>query len=150
MIRRARQQDVRFIHGLLAKYGGEGLLLARPLTEIYESLRDFVVAEDDQGTLVGVCALHLCWEDLCEIRSLAVLPEFRGQGWGIKLTEACLSEAVTLGFNKVFALTYRPEFFARLGFREVGKQMLPNKIWADCVKCVKFPDCDETAMLLEL
>lgn len=150
MIRRARQQDVRFIHGLLAKYGGEGLLLARPLTEIYESLRDFVVAEDDQGTLVGVCALHLCWEDLCEIRSLAVLPEFRAQGWGIKLTEACLSEAVTLGFNKVFALTYRPEFFARLGFRQVDKQMLPNKIWADCVKCVKFPDCDETAMLLEL
>lgn len=150
MIRRARQQDVRFIHGLLAKYGGEGLLLARPLTEIYESLRDFVVAEDDQGRLVGVCALHLCWEDLCEIRSLAVLPEFRGQGWGIKLAEACLSEAVTLGFNKVFALTYRPEFFARLGFRQVGKQMLPNKIWADCVKCVKFPDCDETAMLLEL
>jgi amino-acid N-acetyltransferase len=150
MIRRARQQDVRFIHGLLAKYGGEGLLLARPLSEIYESLRDFVVAEDDQGSLVGVCALHLCWEDLCEIRSLAVLPEYRGQGWGIKLTEACLSEAVTLGFNKVFALTYRPEFFARLGFRQVGKQMLPNKIWADCVKCVKFPDCDETAMLLEL
>jgi amino-acid N-acetyltransferase len=150
MIRRARQQDVRFIHGLLAKYGGEGLLLARPLSEIYESLRDFVVAEDDQGNLVGVCALHLCWEDLCEIRSLAVLPEYRGQGWGIRLTESCLSEAVTLGFNKVFALTYRPEFFARLGFRQVGKQMLPNKIWADCVKCVKFPDCDETAMLLEL
>ncbi len=150
MIRRARQQDVRFIHGLLAKYGGEGLLLARPLSEIYESLRDFVVAEDDQGNLVGVCALHLCWEDLCEIRSLAVLPEYRRQGWGIRLTEACLSEAVTLGFNKVFALTYRPEFFARLGFRQVGKQMLPNKIWADCVKCVKFPDCDETAMLLEL
>lgn len=150
MIRRARQQDVRFIHGLLAKYGVEGLLLARPLSEIYESLRDFVVAQDDQETLVGVSALHLCWEDLCEIRSLAVLPEYRGQGWGIKLTEACLSEAVTLGFNKVFALTYRPEFFARLGFRQVDKQMLPNKIWADCVKCVKFPDCDETAMLLEL
>lgn len=150
MIRRARQQDVRFIHGLLAKYGSEGLLLARPLTELYESLRDFVVAEDDQGNLVGICALHLCWEDLCEIRSLAVLPEYRRQGWGIRLAEACISEAVTLGFNKVFALTYRPEFFARLGFRQVGKQMLPNKIWADCVKCVKFPDCDETAMLLEL
>lgn len=150
MIRRARQQDVRFIHGLLAKYGSEGLLLARPFTELYESLRDFVVAEDDQDNLVGVCALHLCWEDLCEIRSLAVLPEYRRQGWGIRLAEACISEAVTLGFNKVFALTYRPEFFARLGFRQVGKQMLPNKIWADCVKCVKFPECDETAMLLEL
>ena len=150
MIRRARQQDVRFIHGLLAKLGGEGVLLARPLTEIYECLRDFVVAEDDQGNLLGVCALHLVWEDLCEIRSLAVLPEYRGRGWGIKLAEACMSEAVTLGFNKIFALTYSPAFFARLGFREVEKQRLPNKIWADCVKCVKFPDCDEIAMLLEL
>lgn len=150
MIRRARQQDVRFIHGLLASYGGEGLLLARPLTEIYEFLRDFVVAEDDQGRQVGVCALHLVWEDLCEIRSLAVLPEYRAHGWGTRLAEVCISEAVTLGFNKVFALTYRPDFFANIGFREVEKQMLPNKIWADCVKCVKFPDCDETAMLLEL
>ena len=150
MIRKARQQDVPFIHSILAQYAAQGDLLARPLTDIYEFLRDFVIAEDQAGVVVGVCGLHLCWEDLCEIRSLAVLPEYRGQGWGIRLTEACLSEAVTLGFNKVFALTYRPEFFARLGFRQVGKQMLPNKIWADCVKCVKFPDCDETAMLLEL
>ncbi len=149
MIRRARQQDVRFIHGLLAQYGGQGVLLARPLTEIYEFLRDFVIAEDDQGQPVGVCALHLCWEDLCEIRSLAVLPENRRQGWGIKLAETCMSEAVTLGFNKIFALTYRVDFFTRLGFREVEKSRLPNKIWADCVKCVKFPDCDETAVLWE-
>jgi len=150
MIRKARQQDVRFIHALLSYYGEKGELLARPLTEIYEFLRDFVVAEDDKGRPVGVCALHLVWEDLCEVRSLAVEDGLMGRGWGTKLVEACISEAVTLGFNQVFALTYRPEFFRRLGFAEVDKQRLPNKIWADCVKCVKFPDCDEVAMLLEL
>jgi len=149
MIRKALQRDVKFIHQLLAKYGREGELLARPLTEIYEFLRDFVVAEDADGELVGVCSLHLVWEDLAEVRSLAVVQEAQGQGWGGRLVETCLSEAVTLGFVKVFALTYRPGFFARLGFKEVDKQKLPNKIWADCVKCVKFPDCDEIAMLQE-
>ncbi len=150
MIRKARQQDVRFIHGLLAKYGEQGELLARPLTDLYEFLRDFVVAEDDGGRLVGACALHLCWEDLCEVRSLAVLPQRQGERWGQRLVETCCSEAVTLGFNKIFALTYVPEFFARFGFTEVDKKLLPNKIWADCINCVKFPDCDEIAMLLEL
>ncbi len=150
MIRKARQQDVRFIHALLAHYGERGELLARPLTEIYEFLRDFVVAEDEGGRTVGVCALHLVWEDLCEVRSLAVEQDLTGRGWGTRLVEACISEAVTLGFNQVFALTYQPDFFQRLGFAEVDKKRLPNKIWADCVKCVKFPDCDEIAMLLEL
>jgi amino-acid N-acetyltransferase len=150
MIRKAHQQDVRFIHRLLAHYGGRGDLLARPLTDLYEFLRDFIIAEDAEGQAVGTCALHLCWEDLCEVRSLAVLPELKGQGWGQRLVEACCSEAVTLGFNKVFALTYVPEFFARFGFVRVDKSRLPNKIWSDCLSCVKFPDCDEIAMLLEL
>lgn len=150
MIRKARQQDVPFIHSLLANYGAKGDLLARPLTDIYEFLRDFVIAEDRDGRTVGVCGLHLCWEDLCEVRSLAVLPERCGEGWGTRLAEAAISEAVTLGFNQVFALTYRPTFFAHLGFKEVEKNRLPHKIWADCVHCVKFPACDEVAMLLEL
>jgi amino-acid N-acetyltransferase len=150
MIRRARQKDVRFIHSLLSEFGNKGDLLARPLTDIYEFLRDFVIAEDDDGRTVGTCALHICWEDLAEVRSLAVLPECQGAGWGTKLVDACLSEALTLGFGQVFVLTYRPGFFRGLGFEEVDKQLLPNKIWADCVKCVKFPDCDEVAMRLEL
>ncbi len=149
MIRKAHQKDVRFIHALLAHYGQKGLLLARPLTELYEQLRDFVVAEDE-GELVGTCALHLCWEDLAEIRSLAVVEGHEGKGWGTKLVEACCSEAITLGFRRVFVLTYVPGFFRRLGFREVDKSSLPNKIWADCLKCVKFPDCDEIAMELSL
>lgn len=150
MLRKAQQKDVAFIHGLLLNYANQGLLLGRPKIEIYEFLRDFVMAEDERGNCVGTCGLHLIWEDLCEIRSLAVLPEKAGQGWGGKLVEACISEAITLGFNQVFALTYQTDFFFRFGFKEVPKQRLPNKIWADCVKCVKFPDCDEVAVLLEL
>lgn len=150
MIRRARQEDIKFIHGLLAAYGKDGLLLARPLTELYDCLRDYMIAEDADGQPVGTCALHFCWEDLAEVRSLAVLPERGGQGWGTRLVEACCSESLTLGFKRVFALTYATDFFARLGFKEVDKQLLPNKIWADCIKCVKFPDCDEVAMLMEM
>lgn len=150
MIRKARQSDVDFIHGLLSHFGQQGQLLARSRSSLYECLRDFQVAEDDQGQLVGCCALHLCWEDLCEIRSLAVVPGCEGQGWGSRLVESCISEAVTLGFNNIFVLTYRPGFFARLGFKEVDKQRLPQKIWVDCIHCVKFPDCNEIAMLLEL
>lgn len=150
MIRRARQQDIMFIHGLLARFGREGSLLGRPLTELYDFLRDFLIAATDDDQPVGVCGLHLCWENLAEVRSLAVLPEHQGKGLGTKLVEACCSEALTMGFNNVFTLTYRPDFFASLGFRVVDKQLLPNKIWADCIKCVKFPNCDETAMLLEM
>jgi amino-acid N-acetyltransferase len=150
MLRKAQQKDVSFIYKLLLHYAEQGVLLGRPRGELYEFLRDFVIAEDERGDAVGMCALHLIWEDLCEIRSLAVLPAQRGKNWGAKLIEACISEAITLGFNQIFALTYQTAFFLRHGFAEVPKQRLPNKIWADCVKCVKFPDCDETAVLLEL
>ncbi|KIX14170.1 N-acetyltransferase [Dethiosulfatarculus sandiegensis] len=150
MIRKANQKDVPFIHKILAENGREGRLLARPLSDIYEYLRDFVVAQDKDGRLVGVCALHFCWESLSEVRSLAVLPEDQGQGWGKKLVESCLSESVARGFDQIFILTYIPDFFNKIGFKKTSKKQLPNKIWADCVKCVNFPDCTETAMLLEL
>lgn len=150
MIRKATQNDVRFIHGLLAHYGKQGLLIPRSLNSVYESLRDFVIAEDENGQPVGCCALKICWENLVEIRSLAIQPETQKSGYGTKLVEACLSEAVTLSFTKAFVLTYQPGFFARLGFEQVSKNSLPQKIWADCINCVSFPDCDEIAMVLEL
>ena len=150
MIRKATMKDVRFIHGLLADYGKQGLLIPRSLNSVYESLRDFLIAQDDGGRAVGCCALKICWDNLVEVRSLAVLPGAEGRGWGGKLVEACLSEAITLGFGQVFTLTYQPGFFERFGFKEVDKSNLPQKIWADCINCVSFPDCDETAMLLDL
>lgn len=152
MIRKAIIQDVKPIHKLLIDYGEQGLLLPRPLMELYEHLRDFHVAEGDnqKRSIIGVCALGICWEDLAEIRSLAVAQDQQGMRLGSQLVKICLEEAVSLGLKRVFTLTYTPDFFFTLGFKEVEKSTLPHKIWADCMKCVKFPDCDETAMMIEV
>ena len=152
MIRKAVIKDVKAVHSLLNHYADQGLLLPRPLSELYDHLRDYFVLEhDDQGHgIQGVCGLGICWEDLAEIKGLAVTDEARGEGFGAQLVEACLEEARTLGLKKVFTLTYIPHFFAELGFKEVEKSSLPHKIWTDCLKCPKFPDCDETALMIEL
>ena len=152
MIRKAIIQDIKPIHKLLSYYGEQGLLLPRPLIELYEHLRDFYVAESNNPThpVVGVCALGICWEDLAEIRSLAIARDQQGMRLGSQLVEICLKEAVSLGLKRVFTLTYTPEFFSTLGFKEVEKSTLPHKIWADCIKCAKFPDCDETAMMIDM
>jgi amino-acid N-acetyltransferase len=124
--------------------------LPRSLSEIYDHLRDFSVIEDVNGSIMAVCSLGICWEDLGEIRSLAVIERHQGKKFGTLLVENCLEEAVSLGLKKVFALTYVPVFFTKLGFRVIEKSTLPHKIWADCLKCPKFPDCDEIAMLRDL
>ena len=152
MIRKAIIQDVKTIHQLLSHYGEQGSLLSRPLVELYEHLRDFFVVEDSNPTnpIVGVCALGICWEDLAEIRSLAVAQDQQGKHYGSQLVETCLKEAQSLGIKRVFTLTYEPDFFSKLGFKEIEKSTLPHKIWADCIRCSKFPDCDEIAMMIDL
>ena len=95
-------------------------------------------------------ALQFCWEDLAEIRSLAVYPDHLGKNIGSKLTLAALTEARAFSIKKVFTLTYRPEFFKKLGFNQIDRADLPLKIWADCILCIKFPDCDEIAMMKEM
>lgn len=150
MIRRARIADVEQIQRLINQFADEGRLLLRSLSEIYDNLRDFHVYERQEHHIGGVCALHICWEDLAEIRSLAVASEERKKGVGEKLIAACLEEARQLGVSRVFLLTYIPPYFERAGFRAVDKSSLPHKIWTDCVRCVKFPDCNETAMILTL
>ena len=151
LIRKARVQDVKRIHGLLLDSSHTGLLIPRSLSDLYGRLRDFTVADaQDGGEILGCCALAIAWEDIAEIRSLAVAQEHHRRGVGQKLVETCLSEAVALGIYKVFTLTYQTRFFARLGFVEVTKDVLPQKVWSDCIHCPKFPDCDETAMVLDL
>jgi len=152
MIRKTDIKDIRSIHKLLGYYADQGLLLPRSLSELYVHLRDFFVIEDSnkKGSVIAVCALGICWEDLAEIRSLAVAQDQQGKGLGSQLVEVCLEEARSLGLKKIFALTYIPEFFSGLGFTEVEKSTLHHKVWADCLKCPKFPDCDEIAMTLEL
>lgn len=152
-IRKARVQDVKAIHGLLMSCSKQDLLLPRPVGELYSHLREFFVVADEEASgqpALGCCALSICWDDLAEIRSLAVEDSLRKQGWGRKLVEACISEAVTLGLYRVFTLTYQVGFFESMGFSVVEKEVLPQKVWFDCVRCPKFPDCDETAMLIEL
>ena len=151
-IRKAMIADIKPIHKLLNHYADRGLLLPRPLSELYDHLRDFnvLVENGEAEKIIGACALGICWEDLAEIRSLAVIEDRQGSDYGRRLVEACLQEARSLGLRKVFALTYAEGFFSRMGFRVVEKATLPQKVWGDCLKCPKFPECDEIAMALDL
>jgi len=149
MIRKARIGDPPAIMALVNGFAARELMLPRALNELYEGLRDYFVWEQD-GKIVGCAAMHVSWEGLGEVRSLAVLDEAQGRGIGTELVNACLQEARGLGLNRVFVLTYIPQFFRRLGFRDCPKASLPHKIWTDCVRCPKFPDCDEEALIVEL
>ncbi|MFZ8832002.1 MAG: N-acetyltransferase [Thermodesulfobacteriaceae bacterium] len=148
-VRKAKLSDVKYIYKLILYFAKRGDLVPRPLSELYENVREFFVYED-KDLIVGVCGLHILWEDLAEIRSLAVAEEYQKQGIGKELVLACLKEAEDLGIDRVFALTNSPEFFKKLGFEEVAKSELPQKVWADCIRCSKFPDCDEVAVLKDL
>ena len=148
MIHKAKVKDIKAIHGLLQIYAQTGELLARPLSELYDHVRDFFVYVDEESdTVIGCCALQFCWEYLAEIRSLAVHPEHRNRKIGAKLMEAALLEAKSFDVRQVFTLTYQPDFFKKYRFSIIDRSELPLKIWKDCLLCVKFPDCDETAMM---
>jgi len=149
MLRKARLRDVKDIQKLLTHYASRGDMLSRSLSELYESVRDFYIFEEEEK-LIGACALHIMWDDLAELRSVAVMEGATRHGIGTRLVQACLDEARELGIKRVFCLTYKPEFFGLFGFRIVDKAELPQKVWKDCINCVKFPDCDEIAMLLDL
>jgi amino-acid N-acetyltransferase len=155
MIRNARIGDIKKIYNMLQYFAAKDLLLGRSLSSLYDQLRDFSVfvekAEEDpeQDNLAGVCALHICWDNLAEIRSLAVTEEYQGRGIGRKLVNRALAEAESYGITKVFTLTYQPDFFRKLGFRDIDKSELPHKVWSDCVQCSKFPDCNEEALVWE-
>ncbi len=149
MLRKAKVGDAKYIYELINEYAKENLLLPRSLSSIYETIRDFWVWEEE-GKVVGCGALHVVWEDLAEIKSLAIHREFRGKGIGGKIIEVCIKEAKSLGIKRIFALTYIKEYFERYGFEEIPKEILPHKVWGECISCVKFPNCDETAVLLDL
>jgi len=131
---------------------GKGEMLPRSLMDIYGNLRDFFVyIDEEQHSLVGICAMSIIWENLAELRSLFVEESRRKEGIGRKLVEACVSEAITLDLFRIFTLTYQVDFFSRLGFKIVDRSTLTEKVWSDCFRCSKYPDyCDEVAMILEL
>ena len=152
MLRKARIGDVKTIHRLINLSAGKDEMLPRSLMDIYNSLRDFFVYYDtDETSVIGICAMHIIWENLAEIRSLYVDENYRKRGIGKELMNACISEAITLEVFRIFTLTYKKDFFAKLGFREVDRTTLPEKIWSDCFHCSKYPDyCDEVTMIVEL
>lgn len=149
MVRKAVLGDASAIYALIESFSSTGVMLPRPVSDITDNLRDFFVYDEGKG-LLGACALHLSSTGIGEIRSLAVVETKTRRGIGSKLVTACLDEARIIGFKQVFALTYRTEFFVKLGFMVIDKEVLPHKIWGDCVRCTKFPNCDETAVIKDL
>jgi len=148
-IEKARISDVPQMHQLINYFADKDEMLARSLSEIYENIRDYFVVR--QGEQVIACiALHVSWSDLAEIKSLAVAEDSQKQGIGDQLVEACLSEARELGIPTIFCLTYKPAFFERYGFLQVDKMELPRKVWTECYRCPKFPNCDEVALICHL
>jgi amino-acid N-acetyltransferase len=147
LVRKAVLGDVDDIHAIVEAFSKKGVMLKRPASEILDKIREFFVYEH-KGAIVGISALHICSDDMGEIRSLAVREKFTRKGIGSQLVAACLEEAEELGLKKVFALTYKKEFFKKLGFKLINKEDLPHKIWGDCIRCIKFPNCDENAVII--
>ena len=148
-LRKAKIADVAEMQRLINRFADKGDLLHRSLNQLYENIRDFYMLEDD-GRVIGTCALHINWGDLAEIMALTVDDSYQGKGLGRRLIEACLDDSKDLGIYRVFALTYKPEFFVRHGFRYIEKSELPQKVWTECINCVKFPDCGEVAVIRDL
>jgi len=146
---RAKIRDAPQMHRLINHFADKGEMLARSLSEIYENIRDYFVVR--QGERVVACvALHVSWSDLAEIKSLAVAKDSQEQGIGARLVEACLKEARELGIPTVFCLTYKSAFFEKVGFSQIDKAELPHKVWGECYRCPKFPNCDEVALTYHL
>ncbi len=146
---KARIADIPQIQKLVNHFAAKGEMLPRALSELYENVRDFYVVRSGEE-VIGCAALHVFWLDLAEIRGVAVVEEMHDQGVGAVIIEACVDEARNLGINTIFCLTYRPGFFERFGFYQIDKKELPHKIWAECLRCPKFPDCDEIALIYPL
>ena len=144
-VRLAKIRDAKAINALINEYAEQDMMLFRSLADIYENLRSFHVAEED-GQIVGCCALHIIWQDLAEIKSLAVDNSKKGIGIGKALVQASLTHAKELGLPHVFALTLEPVFFEKLGFEKVDRDKLPMKVWSDCANCPKQNNCDEIAL----
>lgn len=147
-IRQATMNDVDQMLEIINQYAQQGLMLPRTKLSVCEHLQSFIVAYDGQS-VIGVAGLHILWEDLAEIRSLAIADSAKGMGVGKRLVLYLVEECKRLGINRALALTYQKDFFEKCGFRVVAKETLPQKVWKDCINCSKLPVCDEIAMILE-
>ena len=148
-VRKADINDAKKIQGIIAGFAKRDLMLSRSLIDIYENIRDYFVAVEKKK-IIGCCALHICWEDLAEVKALALDEGAHGKGTGKRLVKEALKEAKKLKAKKVFCLTYIPGFFKQFRFKNISRKKLPHKIWTECLRCHKFPNCDEQAMMLKV
>ena len=148
-VEKARINDATQVHKLINDFADKGEMLARPLSEIYENIRDYFVVKEGER-VIACAALHVNWSDLAEIKSVAVDEDSQRQGIGDQLIKACLDEAKELGIATIFCLSYTPTFFEKFGFTQVDKMELPRKVWTECYRCPKFPNCDEVALICQL
>jgi len=149
LLRRATSKDIPEIQKIINYYASKGYMLPRSLNELYENTGNFLV-EEEEGKVVACCGLYIVWENLAEIKSLAVKEEYQHKDLGKKLIKESLVQAKRLIINQVFALTFIPEYFEKLNFKKIDKGNLPHKIWSDCIKCIHFPNCNETAVVISL
>jgi len=148
-IRKAKIKDVKHMHDLINEYAQKREMLGRPLSELYENVQEFVVAEE-KGKIVGCGALHISWEDLAEVKALAIDEKYQRKGIGTRIVKECHKISKSLGVNKVFALTFKPKFFLGLGYNKISRNKLPHKVWGECVRCSYFPNCGEIALIRDI
>ncbi len=148
-IEKATIKDAAQIHKLVNYFAEKDQMLPRPLSEIYENIRDYFVIRDGQQ-VVACGALHINWVDLAEIKSLAITEAWQKKGLGDLLVAACIKEARELNIPTIFCLTFKPAFFEKCGFAPIDKAELPHKVWGECYRCPLFPNCDEKALILHL
>jgi amino-acid N-acetyltransferase len=151
-VRKARVTDVNDMFRIINHYAAKQLMLPKTQLQLYENLRDYSIVADPAAPerILGCGALHIYWENLAEIRALAVLPEMTHRGIGTSLVEPLLNEAREMGIEQVFLFTYNPGFFNRFGFIQVEHRTMPLKVYNECFQCPKFNKCDELAMVLHL
>ena len=148
-IRHAIINDVKQIHDLINHHAQKREMLGRPLSELYENVQEFMVAED-KGKVVGCCALHVSWEDLAEVKALAINDKYQKKGLGTKLVLECHKNAKKIGVNRIFCLTFKPKFFLKLNYKKIARSKLPHKVWGECIRCTFFPDCGEVPLIKEI
>ena len=146
--RKPNFDDIEEIFNLINDYATEGVMLPKSRSTLYETIREIIVAVDEENKVIGVGALHVVWNELAEVRSMAVNREYTRHGIGAEIVKRLIDEGKTFGVKKFFTLTYKPGFFQTLGFHTITKDELPHKIWRECIDCPKFPNCDEIAMIL--
>jgi len=150
LIRKANVDDVPSLYAIINEFADKDLMLPRALHELYENIRDFKLAQSEDGEILGCAALHVNWANLAEVKSVAVKEKCQGKGIGKKLIQECILEAKELGISTIFCLTYQPEFFKTLDFLVIDRSELPRKIWSECIRCPKFNHCTEVAMSLKI